>query len=126
VGPTVIEELKRIIAEAEIIKEDDKVWPMPDRVGRQELEVILGNDHISFTVIHPQSSMLELVILSRLQTAKIGSLLQVQDSQDPEGLRVFYYLVQDLKCMIFSLMQLHFQVSWAVMISNQSLTQRNR
>jgi len=99
---------------------------MPDRVGRQELEVILGNDHISFTVIHPQSSMLELVILSRLQTAKIGSLLQVQDSQDPEGLRVFYYLVQDLKCMIFSLMQLHFQVRWAVIISNQSLTQRNR
>lgn len=31
------------------------------------------------------------------QTAKIGSLVDVQDSQDPEGLRVMYYLVQDLK-----------------------------
>ena len=32
-----------------------------------------------------------------LQTAKIGSLVDVADSEDPEGLRVFYYLVQDLK-----------------------------
>lgn len=31
------------------------------------------------------------------QTAKIGSLVEVADSEDPEGLRVFYYLVQDLK-----------------------------
>ena len=31
------------------------------------------------------------------QTAKIGSLVDVQDSEDPDGLRVFYYLVQDLK-----------------------------
>lgn len=32
-----------------------------------------------------------------MQTAKIGSLVDVQDSEDPEGLRVMYYLVQDLK-----------------------------
>jgi hypothetical protein len=32
-----------------------------------------------------------------LKTAKIGSLVDIQDSEDPEGLRVFYYLVQDLK-----------------------------
>jgi hypothetical protein len=31
------------------------------------------------------------------QTAKIGSLADVTDSADPDGLRVFYYLVQDLK-----------------------------
>jgi hypothetical protein len=31
-------------------REDDKEWPEPDRVGRQELEVVLGDDHISFTV----------------------------------------------------------------------------
>ena len=30
------------------------------------------------------------------QTAKIGSLLDVQESKDPEGLRIFYYLVQVL------------------------------
>jgi hypothetical protein len=32
-----------------------------------------------------------------VQTAKIGSLVDVNESQDAEGLRVFYYLVQDLK-----------------------------
>ena len=50
------------------------------------------------------------------QTAKIGSLQDVQESSDPEGLRVFYYLVQDLKALVFSLINLHFKVprsSWA-------------
>ena len=60
----------------QITKEDDNEWPAPDRVGRQELEVVLGNEHISFC------------------TTKLGSLMQVQQSKDPDGLRVFYYLVQ--------------------------------
>ncbi|KXS22427.1 protein mago nashi [Gonapodya prolifera JEL478] len=93
VSPSVVNELRRVIQESEIMKEDDKLWPMPDRVGRQELEVVLNNEHISFT------------------TSKIGSLADVQDSKDPEGLRVFYYLVQDLKCLVFSLIALHFKVS---------------
>lgn len=59
--------------------EDDEKWPKKNVVGRQELEVRIGNEHISF------------------ETAKIGSLVDVQDSEDPEGLRVMYYLVQDLK-----------------------------
>jgi len=58
------------------MKEDDNNWPEPDRVGRQELEIVMGNEHISFT------------------TSKIGSLVDVQSSADPEGLRIFYYLVQ--------------------------------
>lgn len=58
------------------MKEDDNNWPEPDRVGRQELEIVMGNEHISFT------------------TSKIGSLVDVQTSKDPEGLRIFYYLVQ--------------------------------
>ena len=45
-----------------------------------------------------------------LQTAKIGSLVDVTESADPEGLRVFYYLVQDLKALVFSLISLHFKV----------------
>ena len=58
------------------MREDDNLWPRPDRVGRQELEVVLGDDHISFT------------------TSKIGSLIDVNQCKDPEGLRTFYYLVQ--------------------------------
>lgn len=60
----------------QVMKEDDNNWPVPDRVGRQELEVIVGNDHVSYTC------------------TKLGSVLQVQQSKDPEGLRIFYYLVQ--------------------------------
>ncbi|CAM9471847.1 unnamed protein product, partial [Sphacelaria rigidula] len=92
VSQAVLDEVRRIIQEADIIAEDDHNWPEPDRVGRQELEVKLGNEHISFTC------------------SKIGSLLDVQESNDPEGLRIFYYLIQDLKCLVFSLITLHFKV----------------
>lgn len=37
--------------------------------------------------------------------------MDVNESEDPEGLRVFYYLVQDLKALVFSLIALHFKVS---------------
>lgn len=92
VGEVVLSEVKRIVKESEIVREDDSHWPEPDRDGRQEFEVVLGDTHISFA------------------TAKIGSLLDVQESKDPEGLRIFYYLVQDLKCLAFSLMGLHFRI----------------
>ncbi|KAJ9171174.1 hypothetical protein P3X46_014572 [Hevea brasiliensis] len=88
----VISELVQMIWVSQIMKEDDANWPEPDRVGRQELEIVMGNEHISFT------------------TSKIGSLVDVQSSKDPEGLRIFYYLVQDLKCFVFSLISLHFKI----------------
>ncbi|CAK0841231.1 unnamed protein product, partial [Prorocentrum cordatum] len=94
VTQAVMRELRKTIEDSEILKEDDNHWPAPDRVGRQELEVVCGKEHISFT------------------TSKIGSLADVQASKDPEGLRVFYYLVQDLKCFVFSLIGLHFRQSF--------------
>ncbi len=39
VNEGVIEALKKIVKDSEIMKEDDRNWPMPDKVGRQELEV---------------------------------------------------------------------------------------
>lgn len=92
VSKAVIEELKRIIDDSEIMQEDDALWPQPDRVGRQELEIVMNDEHISFT------------------TSKIGSLVDVNNSKDPEGLRTFYYLVQDIKCFVFSLISLHFKI----------------
>lgn len=50
VSRAVIEELKRIILDSEITKEDDKLWPYPNRDGRQELEIIYGGEHICFSV----------------------------------------------------------------------------
>lgn len=41
--------------------------------------------------------------------------MDVTESQDPEGLRVFYYLVQDLKALVFSLISLHFKVIFRVL-----------
>ncbi|KAL1840679.1 hypothetical protein VTJ49DRAFT_229 [Mycothermus thermophilus] len=92
VSSLVVDEIKRIVKESEIMKEDDAKWPTKNKDGKQELEIRLGNDHISF------------------ETAKIGSINDVAESADPEGLRVFYYLIQDLKALVFSLISLHFKI----------------
>ncbi|CAH8651964.1 unnamed protein product, partial [Heterobilharzia americana] len=62
VSHSVMEELKRIVVESDIMSEDDVSWPVPDRVGRQELEIVCGDEHISFT------------------TSKIGSLIDITNS----------------------------------------------
>ena len=52
-----------------ITKESDELWPLPDRIGRQDIEIVTSKEHVKFNA------------------AKIGSLLDVQDSKDPEGKR---------------------------------------
>ncbi|KAK3671162.1 Protein mago nashi [Recurvomyces mirabilis] len=91
VSSLMVQEIRRIIKDSEVLKEDDTKWPQKNKDGRQELEIRLGSEHISF------------------ETSKIGSLVDVNESEDPEGLRVFYYLVQDLKALVFSLISLHFK-----------------
>ena len=94
-------------------REDDTKWPQKNKDGRQELEIRLGGEHISFEVSVCLSSCDKgdwTNISFWFQTAKIGSLVDVNESEDPEGLRVFYYLVQDLKALVFSLISLHFKV----------------
>uniref|UniRef100_A0A8C2QKZ1 Uncharacterized protein n=1 Tax=Cricetulus griseus TaxID=10029 RepID=A0A8C2QKZ1_CRIGR len=81
VHKSVMEELKRIIDNSKITK-DDALRPPPDSVGRQELEIIIGDEHIFFF---------------------FGFLRQGFSSKDPEGLRMFYYL-------FFSLIGLHFKI----------------
>jgi protein mago nashi len=63
VHQSVLNELKRVIEDSEILQEDDSLWPNPDRVGRQELEIVMGDEHISFS------------------TSKIGSLVDVNQSK---------------------------------------------
>lgn len=92
VNGVVMRELARIVRDSEIMYEDDRLWPMPDSVGRQELEIIMGEEHIRYNL------------------AKIGSLLDIQNCEDAEGLKVFYYLVQDLKSLVFSLISAQFKV----------------
>ena len=91
VSPGVLDQARRIIEESGIIEVDPKSWPQAtDR--KQELEVKIGETHMTFAC------------------AEIGSLLDVQKSDDPEGLKNFYYLVQDLKTLVFSLVSLHFRI----------------
>ena len=95
VSPAVVEEFKRIVLTSNIKSVDDSKWPLFDRnkqTRRQELEIKIGNEHLAFTC------------------EEIGSLNEVLKSSDPEGLKLFYYLAQDLKCFVFSLISLHFKI----------------
>ncbi|ORZ40922.1 Mago nashi protein, partial [Catenaria anguillulae PL171] len=92
VSPLVISQVRRIVQDSNIITFDDEKWPEPNVSGKQEIEVVLGQDHISFT------------------TCKINTLNEVNQAQDPDTLRDFHYLVQDLKSLIFSLISLHFKI----------------
>jgi len=94
VSEEILEELKKMILESEILNADDKNWPVADKIGKQELEIVLNNEHISFN------------------TTKIGTLSEALKSDDPKGLKIFYYLVQDLKCFVLSLVSLHFKVNF--------------
>ena len=87
-----MDELRRIVLESEILKENDENWPDPDKVGKQELEILLDNKHISF------------------KTSKFGSFMDVKNSKDPNGMAVFHYLLQDIKCMVFSIINMHFRI----------------
>lgn len=75
VHQSVLNELKRIIEDSEILQEDDSLWPTPDRVGRQELEIVMGDEHISFS------------------TSKIGSLVDVNQSKYENHLFFSLYFV---------------------------------
>jgi protein mago nashi len=85
--------MKRIVLESGILNCKDEEWPKPDKIGKQELVVRVGDKEVTLT------------------TSKIGSYAEVQKTKDPEGLTLFFYLVQDLKCFVFSLVNLHFRVS---------------
>jgi protein mago nashi len=88
----VLDEIRRIIEESEIMKQDDTDWPRPGPIGRQELEITLNSEKINF------------------QTTKISSFAEVQESRDSQGMRILYYFIQDIKSLIFSLISLHFRV----------------
>jgi protein mago nashi len=94
VTDAVLQELRKIVIDSKImsIPTDDELWPKPDEIGKQELEIVLNNEHIS------------------LVTRKIGASTEIREAQDREGLMKFYYLVQDLKAFTLSLIRLHFKI----------------
>ncbi|OCT52026.1 Protein mago nashi like protein [Cladophialophora carrionii] len=69
VSSLLISEIKRIIKDSEIMKEDDSRWPQKNKDGRQELEIRLGNEHIQFEVRRMRNSGIcrPKLTMSRLQ-----------------------------------------------------------
>jgi protein mago nashi len=104
-GRAVVNELKRIILSSDIYTINDEHWGScsdmppsdlndgPSRRRRKEIEIKIGNEHIAYTSI-------EYVSLSEIQRL----------SPDPDGHTSLYYLIQDLKCFIASLIDLHFKI----------------
>lgn len=92
VSPGVVEEVKRIIQASEICQVDDSRWKEPDEAtGRQELECKIDSHHISFTA------------------CEIASPADIRQCPDPEGLKIFYLVTQDLKSLVLMLMSCHFK-----------------
>uniref|UniRef100_A0A7S2U040 Uncharacterized protein n=1 Tax=Lotharella oceanica TaxID=641309 RepID=A0A7S2U040_9EUKA len=89
---SVIDEAKSMIQKSGITQESDARWPSPNSIGRQELEVVIGDQHISFV------------------TSKLHRLMDVHDSNDPDGLSAFYFLTGDLRWLIFTLIGVHFKI----------------
>jgi protein mago nashi len=92
VSPAVVEEFKRIVQTSDITHVDDQHWKEPDGTsGCQELECRIGSHHLSFN------------------TCEIGSQVDIQKSSDPNGLQIFFLLVQDLKALVMALISIHFK-----------------
>ena len=91
VGALVMRQLAEMVLEGGIIGSsiDDSIWPPPNDEGRQELEVIIGGQHVNFA------------------TRRFGSIVEVGQE---ETLRSFYHLVQDLKRFVLALIAAHFKI----------------
>ncbi|GMM38419.1 hypothetical protein DASC09_057580 [Saccharomycopsis crataegensis] len=93
ISKTVVKQIKIMIKECEVMKEKDSQWPPPGSSGGiEELEIRMGPEKIVF------------------ETKQIQTLSDIQKSSDPEGLRVFYYFVTDVKALVYSMMGLHYKI----------------
>lgn len=48
-------------ADVTVCREDDVKWPPKNKDGKQELEIKIGNDHISFEVCLPHTPWYSLL-----------------------------------------------------------------
>ncbi|MES1921379.1 hypothetical protein MHBO_002913 [Bonamia ostreae] len=87
-----LDEIMNIVRESDIVNQNDENWPKPDFTGKQEIEIVDGQYHISFV------------------TTKIGSLSEIETSRDPDGLKKLHFLVLDLKSIVFDIISLHLRV----------------
>ena len=97
VSDLIVREFEKIVRDSIIAEVSDSKWPdSRGKNGTQELELVIPGVEKGHEIF--------------LRTSKLGSLSEVANSRDPKGLETFYYLIQDLKCFVFSLINLHFRV----------------
>lgn len=58
-----------------------------------------------------QRLLVRICVTSSDCRSDVRRSVQVTESRDAEGLRIFYYLVQDLKTMAISIMNAHFRIN---------------
>ena len=92
VSIAVLRTILDVVRESQVLLENDEKWPLPETASKHELEIRCGKN------------------LKIMKTKGVSSLASIRGMEDEEGLKVFYYLVQDLKMLVFSLMSLHFKV----------------
>ena len=96
-SPTTTQQFRAIVTASTILQHEDSHWTQPDAIGRQELEVRTANQHVSFVC------------------GKIQSMAELEgregvDSEAMEGMKCLYFLSQDLRCLVMSLITLHFKI----------------
>ena len=101
-GTAVLSEIRKMISESHIFSEIDTRWPDKDNSGGQELELRIGSDHISFTCSNI-GSVAEIDRYYRQENIEISG-----DNPDPLGLKLFFYLCQDMRVLVQSLIKTHF------------------
>mmetsp|Transcript_6089 Transcript_6089/g.8862 ORF Transcript_6089/g.8862 Transcript_6089/m.8862 type:complete len:161 (-) Transcript_6089:18-500(-) len=89
ISRSVIDAIKEMVIDSTIMNEDDDTFPPPDSSGKQELEIVYANEHIS------------------LNTNKQVTLLDESDIEDPIAFKIFYTLCQNLKSFLYTIIKSH-------------------
>ncbi|KAL0251682.1 hypothetical protein GEMRC1_000894 [Eukaryota sp. GEM-RC1] len=87
----VVRFIRNMIVESHIVNHKDSLWPRPDRVGKTELEIVMGDKRICFV------------------TTKINTVYEIESCDDQQGLFVFFELVEELKILFNDLIHIHFR-----------------
>ncbi|EKE42506.1 mago nashi protein [Entamoeba nuttalli P19] len=85
----VMKEIQDIISQSHILIQTDAHWPNNINGSRQELEIEMNDNHIFFV------------------TSKFGTLNEIRQSKDPQGLLIFYNFINDLICLLTTLTKSH-------------------
>ncbi len=101
VSHEVISQIRSLVLDSGILKRNDAKWPDKDPSSGQEMEIRLGEEHISFTCSN-LSSMSEIERFYKKENVDT----QVED--DPLGLKAFYYLGLDIKALVMTLIKSDF------------------